>query len=118
MHVCSAPPVARWAATRDADDEYDDYDNPTVTAGPSSSQLPTGQWASPQPPGRGASGSQGDYTPPPGTVALRQQATPPPPPSSGKLRADELPVLVKCDDGEVILHFSEVFAPPRHELEK
>ncbi|GAX83509.1 hypothetical protein CEUSTIGMA_g10934.t1 [Chlamydomonas eustigma] len=30
----------------------------------------------------------------------------------------ELPVLVNCDDGEVILHFSELFSMPEDELQK
>ena len=37
-------------------------------------------------------------------------AAPSPPPS--------LPVLVECEDGTVILQISELFAPPRHELER
>jgi len=110
----SAPPVARWTASRDANDDYDDYDDPAASVPSSASKPPPpGQWASPPPVARLA-GAQ-DSTPLPSS---KHQATPPPPSSSGKLGTDELPVLVKCDNGEEILHFSELFAPPRHELER
>jgi hypothetical protein len=36
----------------------------------------------------------------------------------GDATAPELPVLVQCDDGEVILHFSELFAMPDDELHR
>ena len=110
---CSAPPVARWTASKDADDEYDDYDAPSV-AGPSvSAQMPQGQHASLPPPGT-LTGSRDPATLPHAESSKIQETSA----LDNKVRAEELPVLGMCDNGETILHFSEVFAPPRHVLER